>query len=74
VELAGVEDVVVGARVEVGLELLLGGPDQHVVHEQRVVGASAHHTDLGAVLFVPAGVPVHHVQLNYTNNIRETGC
>lgn len=31
-------------------ELLLGRADQHVVHEQRMVGARAHHTHLDAGL------------------------
>ena len=39
---------------EVGLakfgQLLLVRPDQHVVHEQRVVGARAHHAHLDARL------------------------
>lgn len=63
VELSGVEDVVVGAGMEVGLEFLLGGADQHVVHEQSVVGTGAHHSDLDPEVLVPARVAVQHVQL-----------
>ena len=51
---------------EVGLaearELLLRRPDQHVVHEQRVVRPRADHADLEAVLRVPAGEAVDAVQ------------
>jgi hypothetical protein len=39
-----------------------GRPDQHVVHEQRVVGPRADDADLDAVLGIPAGEAVDHVE------------
>ncbi len=51
-ELAGVVDDEVGLTKV--LELLLGRADQHVVHEESVVGTRANDTDLEAVLGVPA--------------------
>lgn len=44
-------------------QLLLGGADEHVVHEQAVVGAAGDHADLDAVGGVPPGEAVEHVQL-----------
>ena len=35
------------------LELLLGGTDEHVVHEEGVVGSCADHSDLDAVFGIP---------------------
>lgn len=35
-------------------------PDEHVVHEQGVVGAGAHHANLEARLGVPARIAVKH--------------
>jgi hypothetical protein len=50
-ELAGVVNNKVGlAKL---LELVLGGTDEHVVHEEGVVGSCADHSDLDAVLGVP---------------------
>ncbi len=60
-ELAGVVDDEVGlAKV---LELLLGRADEHVVHEERVVGTAANDADLDAVLGVPAGEAVKDVDV-----------
>lgn len=64
VELSGVEDVVVGSVMEVGLQLLLGRPDEHIVHEQSVVGTGAHHSDLDAVVGVPPCIAVQNVKLS----------
>lgn len=61
--LARVEDVVVCAESEVLLELLLGGHDHHVAHEQRVVGSAGQHSALDPVSGVPAEVPVCDVEL-----------
>ena len=50
-ELAGVVNNKVGlAKL---LELLLSGTDEHVVHEERVVGSCADHSDLDAVFGIP---------------------
>lgn len=43
------------------LELLGGGSDQHVSHEQSVVGSGTDNSHLDSVLGVPAGVGVHNV-------------
>ena len=50
-ELAGVVDDKVGLA-KVG-KLRLGRADEHVVHEEGVVGAGADHADLDAVLGIP---------------------
>ena len=50
-ELAGIVNNKVGlAKL---LELVLGGTDEHVVHEEGVVGSCANDSDLDAVLGVP---------------------
>lgn len=55
---AGIVDGVVGVEV---LELLTRRADEHVPHEQGMVGAGADDTDADAVLLVPAGIAVHDV-------------
>lgn len=60
-ELASVVDDEVGLS-EVG-ELLGGGTDKHVVHEESVVGARGDDADLDAVLGVPAGETVEDVDV-----------
>jgi len=50
-ELAGVVDDEV--RFAEFQEFRLGGTDQHVVHEQGVIGTSANNPDLDAVLGIP---------------------
>jgi hypothetical protein len=59
-ETAGVVDHGIG--VAELRQLLLRGPDQHRVHEQRVVGPRADHADLQAVLRIPAGEGVDAVE------------
>mmetsp|Transcript_36643 Transcript_36643/g.66230 ORF Transcript_36643/g.66230 Transcript_36643/m.66230 type:complete len:201 (+) Transcript_36643:978-1580(+) len=58
-----------GARVVDGvvwlakvLQLLWAWADEHVVHEQSVVGPACNDADLVAVLRIPAGVAIEHVQ------------
>jgi hypothetical protein len=58
-ELAGVVDDKVGLA-ELG-ELVLGGADEHVVHEEGVVGAGTDDADLDAVLGIPAGEAVKDI-------------
>lgn len=43
------------------LELLTGRADQHVAHEERMVGTGADNADLDAVLLVPTGITVNDV-------------
>ena len=38
------------------------GPDQHGVHEQRVIGPRADHADLDAILRIPAGEAVEAIE------------
>lgn len=57
-ESTGVVDGVVGVEV---LELFAGRADQHVAHEESMVGTRADDTDLDAVLLVPAGVAIDDV-------------
>jgi hypothetical protein len=57
-ERAGVVDGVVGLEA---LKLLARRPDQHVAHEERVVGARADDPHADPVLFVPSRVAVHDV-------------
>lgn len=60
-ELTGVVDDEVGlAKV---LELLACGPDEHIVHEQSVVGTGADDANLDAVLGVPASKAVKDVDV-----------
>ena len=60
-ELTRVDDDVVGFSE--ALELFGGGADEHVPHEERVIGAGADDADLHPVLRVPASEPVDDVQL-----------
>lgn len=57
-ELAGVVDGVVGVEV---LELLTRRADEHVAHEESMVGAGANNTDADSVLLIPAGVAINDV-------------
>jgi hypothetical protein len=57
-ESAGVVDRVVGVEV---LELLAARPDEHVAHEESMVGASADNADVDAVALVPAGETIDNV-------------
>lgn len=43
------------------LQLLAAGPDEHVAHEESMVGTSADNTDVDAVALVPAGVAIDNV-------------
>ena len=43
------------------LELLAGRADQHVAHEESMVGTGADDADLDAVLLVPAGIAIDNV-------------
>lgn len=54
----GVVDGVVGLKV---LELLPRGADQHVAHEEGVVGAGADNADAYPVALVPAGESIDDV-------------
>lgn len=47
-------------RVEV-LELLARGPDEHVAHEEGMVGAGADNADVDAIALVPAGEAIDNV-------------
>lgn len=55
---SGIVDGVVGVEV---LELLTRRADEHVPHEQSMVGASADDTDADSVLLVPASIAVNDV-------------
>lgn len=55
---AGVVDDIV--RVE-GLELLTRGPDEHVAHEEGMVGTGADDPDADSVALVPAGKAIDDV-------------
>lgn len=57
-ERTGVVDDIVGVEV---LELLGGGADQHVTHEQGMVGTGADDTDINAIALIPAGKTVDDV-------------
>lgn len=57
-ERASVVDGVVGVEV---LELLARGADEHVAHEESMVGAGADNTDADAVSLVPAGEAIDNV-------------
>ena len=59
-ELAGVVDDEV--RLAEVRQLLFRRPDEHRVHEQRVIGPRADHANLDAILRVPAGEAVEAVQ------------
>jgi len=62
-ELSGVENVVICAIGEVLLEFRGGRPDEHVGHEESVVGTSAHDSDSDAVLRAPSCVPINNIDL-----------
>ena len=57
-ESTSVVDHVVGVEV---LQLLAAGPDEHVAHEESMVGTSADNTDVDAVALVPAGETIDNV-------------
>lgn len=60
-ELTSVEDDEVGGA-EIG-EFLSGRTNQHIVHEQRVIGASANNTNLKTVFRIPSGVSVDDIEM-----------
>jgi hypothetical protein len=43
------------------LQLLAAGPDEHVAHEESMVGTSADNTNVDAVTLVPAGETIDNV-------------
>jgi hypothetical protein len=47
-------------RVEV-LQLLTAGPDEHVAHEESMVGTRADNTNVDAVALVPAGETIDNI-------------
>jgi hypothetical protein len=57
-ESTSVVDCVVGVEV---LELLAARPDEHVAHEESMVGASADNANVDAVALVPAGEAIDNV-------------
>lgn len=57
-ERASIVDNIVGVEV---LELLAAGANQHVAHEESVVGASADNANADLVAFVPAGVTIDNI-------------
>ena len=57
-ESTGVVDCVVGVEV---LELLAARPDEHVAHEESMVGASADNANVDAVALIPAGETIDNV-------------
>ena len=57
-ERTGVVDDIVGVEL---VELLAGGADKHVSHEESMVGACAHNTDGNSVALIPAGEAIDHV-------------
>lgn len=44
-----------------GLELLARGPDEHVAHEEGMVGTGADDSDADSVALVPAGIAVNDI-------------
>jgi hypothetical protein len=57
-ESTGIVDHVVGVEV---FQLLAAGPDEHVTHEESMVGTSADNTNVDAVALVPAGETIDNV-------------
>jgi hypothetical protein len=57
-ERSSVVDSVVGLEVD---ELLRLGADQHVAHEESVVGTGANNTDVDAVTLIPSGKSINDV-------------
>lgn len=57
-ERTGVVDDIVGVEV---LELLTARADQHVAHEQSMVGAGADHTNADTVALVPASITINDI-------------
>jgi hypothetical protein len=55
---ASIVDCVVGVEV---LELLASRPNEHVAHEESMVGASADNANVDAVALVPAGETIDNV-------------
>ena len=62
VELASVENIIISAVGEVLLELFIRGLDEHVCHEERVVGSCADDSDTDAFLLVVAGISIDDVE------------
>ena len=54
----GIVDGVVGVEV---LQLFAAGANEHVAHEERMVGTGADDSDADAVLLIPAGITVDDV-------------
>ena len=43
------------------LQLFSAGSDEHISHEESMVGTGADHADVNSVLLIPAGISVYHV-------------
>ena len=67
-ELASVNNCEIGAGLEVLFDLLVGSSDQHLFHEQRMVGSSADDTCLNLEFGIPTSVLVNHKDLQFVNH------
>ena len=60
-ELSSIEDIVVSSFIEIILKLLNCRSDQHVGHEQSMIGASADNSDSNSLLGAPSSVSIHNI-------------
>lgn len=63
-ELTSIKDVVIGSCVEIRLQFFFRWSDEHIVHEQCVVGSGTDNSDFNSEVLVPSGIPIQDVQLN----------
>jgi hypothetical protein len=61
IELSGIEDIVISSFAEIFLEFLNSGSDQHVGHEQGVIRAGAHDSDLDSLLGAPSRISINNI-------------
>ena len=63
-EFSSVEDVVIGAVGKIFFEFGLGGFDEHVGHEESVVGTSANDSDFDPVFRAPSGISINNIDFS----------
>ena len=61
-ELASVENVVIGSIGEIFLKFFFSRSDEHVAHEKSVIGAGADNSDTDSFFEVESGVSVDDVE------------
>lgn len=62
VELSGIKNIIICSISKVLVEFLLGGFNEHIVHEKSVVRSGAYNSDSYSLLLVVACISINDVK------------